>query len=176
MLLATLCNVCGVAKVLSAKGREVIAINCRQNKKIASHVLSEAEQADIREYVQRRAYHHPKTNVCTLLPMLAAYLILPAALAWLLVWPFSLDCIGLVVALCYLVLWLLLPNYLLVTCVSCYQHYASVDVRRTCLCKPTCSEYAILVLRKSPFPIAAVRIAKRLFVTCRGTAYKLDPP
>ena len=40
---------------------------------------------------------------------------------------------------------------LLILCVECYQHYAPEEYRRLCLCKPTCSEYALIALKKYNF-------------------------
>ena len=60
--------------------------------------------------------------------------------------------------------------------VKCYQHHASEERRRRCLCKPTCSEYAISCLKKYVFIYAAIKIYKRLFVTCKGVDYKIDWP
>ena len=60
--------------------------------------------------------------------------------------------------------------------VKCYQHHASEERRRRCLCKPTCSEYAILCLKKYIFFYALYKIYKRLFVTCKGEDYKIDMP
>ena len=60
--------------------------------------------------------------------------------------------------------------------VECYQHYAKETTRRRCLCMPTCSEYAILVLREYPFMKALRMIRIRLKRTCKGTVYKIDYP
>ena len=47
-----------------------------------------------------------------------------------------------------LILFILFFRRILICCIRLYQHYASEDIRRRCLFKPTCSEYTILVLRK----------------------------
>lgn len=67
-------------------------------------------------------------------------------------------------------------KYFLIKLVECYQHYAKEDTRRNCLCKPTCSEYAIAVLRKYPLEYALHKIRIRLFKTCTGGVYKIDLP
>lgn len=64
----------------------------------------------------------------------------------------------------------------LIFCVECYQHYAPEEYRRFCLCKPTCSEYAILVLKKYCLIKAIYLIHIRLTKTCTGNQYKVDFP
>lgn len=65
---------------------------------------------------------------------------------------------------------------ILILCIKCYQHYASESVRRSCLCKPTCSEYAIIVIKKYCLIKALFLIYVRLFRTCTGKIYKIDFP
>ena len=60
--------------------------------------------------------------------------------------------------------------------VECYQHYATEKTRRKCLCKPSCSEFAILCLKKYIFVYALIKIYRRLFKTCKGEDYKIDWP
>ena len=67
-------------------------------------------------------------------------------------------------------------RFLGVKIVECYQHYAKEETRRRCLCVPSCSEYAILCLKKYELIYALLKIRKRLFVTCKGDDYILDDP
>ena len=60
--------------------------------------------------------------------------------------------------------------------IECYQHYAKEETRRNCLCVPSCSEYAIMCLKKYEFIYALLKIRKRLFVTCRRNDYIIDYP
>ena len=60
--------------------------------------------------------------------------------------------------------------------VECYQHYASEETRRRCMCVPSCSEYAILCLKKYETVKALMKIRRRLNVTCNRFDYLLDPP
>ncbi|MBQ8782837.1 MAG: membrane protein insertion efficiency factor YidD [Clostridia bacterium] len=57
-----------------------------------------------------------------------------------------------------------------------YQHYAPEDIRRRCLFKPTCSEYAILAVKKYGVVIGLFKAYKRLFKRCRGNIYMIDYP
>lgn len=65
---------------------------------------------------------------------------------------------------------------ILILCIRCYQHYDSENIRRSCLCKPTCSEYAIIVIKRYCLIKALVLIYIRLFRTCTGKIYKIDFP
>lgn len=57
-----------------------------------------------------------------------------------------------------------------------YQHYAPEQIRRRCLFKPTCSEYAILAVQKYGVIIGLYKAYIRLFKKCMGTIYGIDYP
>ena len=59
--------------------------------------------------------------------------------------------------------------------IKAYQHYASDEMRSTCHCVPSCSEYSIMALKKYPLFVAFIKIVKRLNKTCDGS-YKIDNP
>lgn len=68
-------------------------------------------------------------------------------------------------------------RYCLIQAVKCYQHYAKDETRKRCLCIPSCSEYAIISLKRIfPLIIALIKIKNRLYVTCDGQEYKVDFP
>lgn len=60
--------------------------------------------------------------------------------------------------------------------IKLYQHYAPEDIRRRCLFKPTCSEYAILAIKKYGLTIGLIKSYIRLFKKCRGNIYRIDYP
>ena len=61
--------------------------------------------------------------------------------------------------------------------VYCYQHYAKEETRRRCICVPSCSEYAVICLKRIfPLIVALLKIRTRLYKTCKGEDYKLDFP
>lgn len=64
----------------------------------------------------------------------------------------------------------------LIGAIRLYQRYAPERIRRKCLCKPTCSEYAILVLQKYGVIRGIYKIYIRLFKKCRGRTYQIDEP
>ena len=57
-----------------------------------------------------------------------------------------------------------------------YQHYAPEDIRRRCLFKPTCSEYAILAIQKYGVIRGMAKAYVRLFKKCKGRIYRIDEP
>lgn len=61
-------------------------------------------------------------------------------------------------------------------CVRLYQRYAPERVRRRCLLKPTCSEYAILAIEKYGLVCGIIKTWHRLNHTCRGYVYHTDYP
>lgn len=61
-------------------------------------------------------------------------------------------------------------------CIKLYQHYAPEQIRRRCLFKPTCSEYAILAIKKYGLIIGLIKTYIRLFKKCRGNIYRIDYP
>lgn len=63
-----------------------------------------------------------------------------------------------------------------ISAVHLYQHYAPEHVRRRCLCKPTCSEYAILAVQKYGVLWGGYKTYRRLFKRCRGSIYRMDEP
>jgi len=65
---------------------------------------------------------------------------------------------------------------ILIGIIELYQHYASEDVRRRCLFKPTCSEYTILALKKYGVIIGLYKAYIRIFKKCRGNIYRIDYP
>lgn len=78
-------------------------------------------------------------------------------------------------SLLLIVLFLFLKR-VLIGFVKLYQQYASEDVRRRCLFKPTCSEYAILALQKYGVILGLYKAYIRLFKKCRGNIYRIDYP
>lgn len=57
-----------------------------------------------------------------------------------------------------------------------YQRYAPEEIRRRCLFKPTCSEYAILALEKYGVIRGGYKAYIRLFKKCKGRIYRIDEP
>ena len=67
-------------------------------------------------------------------------------------------------------------KYAVIGVIKLYQHYAPEEIRRRCLFKPTCSEYAIMAVRKYGGIIGLCKSYFRLFYRCRGNIYQIDYP
>ena len=67
-------------------------------------------------------------------------------------------------------------RWLAILIVRLYQHYASEEIRRRCLLKPTCSEFAIIVIKKYGLLIGGIKTWIRLNYKCRGNVYYIDEP
>lgn len=78
--------------------------------------------------------------------------------------------------LIYLLTGLICAKAALIGTIRLYQHYAPEEIRRRCLFKPTCSEYAILALQKYGIIIGLFKTYVRLFKKCRGNIYRIDYP
>lgn len=59
--------------------------------------------------------------------------------------------------------------------IELYQHYASEKTRRKCVCMPSCSVYALMVLRKHNIIKALCLIVNRLSKCCSPVAF-IDYP
>ena len=125
-------------------------------------------------YISRELFR-PKPTCKTPVLIFALMLVLPL-LAGVMLKAFvpSLG-FGTQLLICYLTVDLLLLRLFLIKLVRCYQHYAKEELRRFCMCVPSCSEYAVAVLKKYPLPVAVYKTVKRLTKTCDGEK-KIDMP
>ena len=138
-------------------------------------------QAEAKEYVLKKAIIRPKTTVLSLVLFVLRRMALGIVSG--VVFYFLVDfsgvckknCVFPIVLVSILVVLLLSLKKIAILCVECYQHYAPEEYRRMCLCKPTCSEYAIIVLRQYNLMKALSLVWIRLKKTCRET-YKIDNP
>ena len=144
---------------------------------LAARVALSEEAEEVRRYVMTKKLVRPRTTWLTPAAILLCY----AAVCGLGTWGLCrmLSPVRWRTALT-VALWLVgacgIARPLCIGLVECYQHYAPEERRRRCLCMPTCSEYALLVLKKDFLPIALCKIRKRLFKTCRDGNYQKDFP
>lgn len=135
------------------------------------------EQKQIEKYQKERILSVPKTNKAMLAARVIVFLFLislDAVFCIILIQP-----IGLRISIMVVLLVIIFETYgrfFGIKIVECYQHYATEETRRRCLCVPSCSEYAILCFKKFGLIKALLKIRKRLYVTCRGDDYKIDWP
>jgi putative component of membrane protein insertase Oxa1/YidC/SpoIIIJ protein YidD len=67
-------------------------------------------------------------------------------------------------------------KYGIIGSIRLYQRYAPEDIRRKCLFMPTCSEYAIMAVRKYGSIIGLCKTFYRLVFLCRGNIYRIHYP
>jgi len=67
-------------------------------------------------------------------------------------------------------------KYAVIGAIRLYQHYAPEEIRRRCLFMPTCSEYAIMAVRKYGGIIGLCKSVYRLLYLCRGNIYRIHYP
>lgn len=65
---------------------------------------------------------------------------------------------------------------MMIGAIRLYQRYAPESVRRRCLFKPTCSEYAVLAIKKYGVIKGGYKAYVRLFKKCCGRTYRIDEP
>lgn len=157
---------------------------------------SQEEQQLVAKYVLKRELYRPNTNykraalfVCLylaaslcgalasyyLLQRLGFFLLLPQPMCrFRVTHPYLFLSIYILLFFCLVGIFCL--KAALIGIIRLYQHYAPEQIRRRCLFKPTCSEYAILAIRKYGVIIGLFKAYDRLFKRCRGTIYRIDYP
>lgn len=139
-------------------------------------------QAEARDYVLKKPMARPSTTVFAPITLFFCVIVIGAAaglgVSEIIGRCFAGNEISVYPAVIGSVAFLLLctAKPLFILCIRCYQHYAPETLRRSCLCKPTCSEYAIAVIKRYCLIKALVLIYIRLFRTCTGKIYKIDFP
>ena len=151
--------------------------------------ISLEEQLEAMEYVKNKRLVVPSTNIYSLIlfvstffiALVKIYLVIYFLLCFFDLFEYIDPYINRGLFLFLLFIFLLIIMFCFVAksafigICRLYQHYAKESTRRKCRCKPTCSEYAILVLQKHCVVVALYKIYVRLFKTCRGQ-YKVDEP
>lgn len=157
---------------------------------------SQEEQLIAEEYVLERPLDRPDTDAKKAIKCVVIYLLSSLALgismlylfSWLGIFALFPDCMNvfreqhrvwfsvLFVLSVYIITGLFCLKKAVIGCIKLYQHYAPEDIRRRCLFKPTCSEYAILAIKKYGLIIGLIKAYIRLFKKCRGNIYRIDYP
>ncbi len=157
---------------------------------------SQEEQMIAEHYVLERPMIRPDTDCRKAIRYVSIYLIVSFLVAllsfhlfdWLGIFclaPDPIQCLNenhpivftlLYFALTFSIIGLLCLKKALIGAIRLYQHYAPEDIRRRCLFKPTCSEYAILAIKKYGVIIGLFKAYIRLFKKCRGNIYRIDYP
>jgi len=147
-------------------------------------------------YVNKRQLVRPDTNIKTALISVLLFILATGAFVWLVYYvlmtagifvylqsdirdyynshPFSsiaVLCVAVVAVELFFCF-----KYAVIGAIKLYQHYAPEEIRRRCLFMPTCSEYAILAVRKYGSVIGLCKTYYRLVYLCSGNIYKIHYP
>lgn len=157
---------------------------------------SQEEQIIAEEYVLERPLERPDTDIRKAVKSVMIYLLSSLTIGSLMLYLFSRlgffsllpDFICnfreqhsmwfsvLLILSVYFLVGLFCLKRAVIGCIKLYQHYAPEQIRRRCLFKPTCSEYAILAIQKYGLIIGLIKTYIRLFKKCRGNIYRIDYP
>ena len=126
------------------------------------------EQDEARNYVNCKELVRPKTNILTAL--VYAFIFIFTAFLFTRLFNFAVSLV-LIFALLFFIL-----KYAVIGMIELYQHYAPEHIRRRCLFMPTCSEYALMAVRKYGVVAGLYKSYFRLFYRCKGNVYQIDYP
>lgn len=153
-------------------------------RRTVSHITTDfpslEEQELVRKYVMERPLYRPKITYLKASFLLLGIMIISTVLSIVLYKIICRDGFILPKKIFYISFFSLelifLARFIAITTVKLYQHYAPENIRRRCLLKPTCSEYAIIVLKKYGVIIGLIKIWRRLKYYCRGDVYYIHEP
>lgn len=157
---------------------------------------SQEEQLIAEQYVMERELPRPDTDIKKAVMSVCLFIVLTALTAVLAMYVFKWLGIfellppgiaqfrcdhqaaftALLFCVAYMISGICFARTAAIGAIKLYQHYAPEEIRRRCLFKPTCSEYAILAIRKYGLIIGLVKAYIRLFFKCRGNIYRIDYP
>jgi len=140
----------------------------------------EQDVADI--YVNKRELIRPNTNIKTAVISVLLFIFATGVFTWFV--HYVSITVGIFAYLPLYILYVVViaialffcSKYAAIGAIKLYQHYAPEEIRRRCLFKPTCSEYAIMAIRKYGGIIGFCKSYYRLMYLCRGNIYKIQYP
>jgi putative component of membrane protein insertase Oxa1/YidC/SpoIIIJ protein YidD len=147
---------------------------------LSKEIPSQSEQDMAREYCLNHKLERPKTDIKTFLKWVLFIEI--AVVALMFAFYFLLAGFGISFSLKILYVWaetvvaFVCLKKVCILMIELYQHYAPEKVRRKCMLMPSCSEYALLALRKYNVFVGLYKIYIRLTKKCRTSIYKIDYP
>ena len=131
-------------------------------------------------YCKRRSLNRPSTNLKTLIVFLLLLVGVSFVVNAILIQFINQLCMDMTFLQSWFIIFisclLLYYRKFLIILIELYQHYAPERIRRKCICMPTCSEYAIICVRKYNIFKALWRIYKSLAHECIGQIYHIDNP
>ena len=160
---------------------------------MAERIVSEEEQIEVEKYVLEKDLKRPKTSVFTVFKYYFVFLTSILGITVLIFFflrfffpgiaqkivhsvetrPY-LTCI-IIFAVCHVLGLLIVLKSMVIGFIHLYQHYAPEYLRRSCLFKPTCSEYMLLAIEKYGL-IKGTALSFKRFERCNGEIYQIDYP
>ena len=132
------------------------------------------DEDSIRHYCNHHELSRPDINWPLIVSVVLAFEILLCSCVSM--FPLSTGSFFLLVEVVNIAVIILFGRTILSIAVQIYQRYAPESLRRQCTCRPTCSEYALLALKKYYWPKALLLIIRRVTRTCQQPGYKIDFP
>ena len=191
-LLGVVAGAVGTGYMLKKSKRLILLTKCPKRQAVFRlRILKNKMQKDLdyyrKEYAKQKKLEYIVKSRILIRPnvkkwqVIMAFSLLPFLFISLIFLPILTNySLGVKAVLSIILILIIIECYLrfcLIITVKCYQNYAKDDTRKRCKCIPSCSEYAVLTLRKIfPLLIALLKIRKRLFKTCNGEEYKIDFP
>ena len=129
------------------------------------------------EYQNKRIINRPPTTIKTALAKMIFFVISVTVISLIirfLTRNLNIGFCGILIVTLFLSV-LVFAKRILILSIELYQHYASDEVRRRCVCKPSCSDYAIMALNKYNTFKAIYLIYSRL-ERCYGSELIIDYP
>jgi len=138
-------------------------------------MISEEEKKIVSDYVLKRELPRPKTNLINAAYFLSLLLLVCFAVSMIMRFLFEKIPFMLVFIFAFFLISFILLKKIIIGMVEIYQHYMPEELRRRCLCMPTCSEYMILAVEKYGALKGLRKGMYRLMHTCKKD-YKIDYP
>jgi putative component of membrane protein insertase Oxa1/YidC/SpoIIIJ protein YidD len=143
------------------------------------NTLNQHEQNVVRDYCQEHELIRPDTDVKKIVIWILGIEISSITLAYILYcmfcWVSVIFSFGALYSGVSVILYLIFLKRICIILIELYQHYASENTRRKCVMMPSCSEYALLALKKYNVFKGLYKSYIRMTTKCNGS-YKIDYP
>ena len=154
------------------------------------------EQDVAETYVNEHLLNRPKTNIKVAILFSLMFLVFTGFATWFIyfslyrvgipslvflsMYNYTINCPILTMVIIFAAIFFfavfICSKIIVIGVIRIYQHYAPEEIRRRCLFKPTCSEYAILAVQKYGVVIGLYKSFDRLTNRCKGNIYQIDCP
>lgn len=141
---------------------------------------TDEERELVRKYVIERELYRPPITYFKVFIIILSTILGEILITWLgfhqIVKKYYITKKTIYLIISILVFFIIDGRFFAILCIKLYQHYAPESMRRRCLLKPTCSEFAIIVIKKYGLLIGGIKTWIRLNYKCRGNVYYIDEP